>query len=531
MGLHCRTVSSRCPYDVAGFTFSGLPGVVIGHNQTIGWGFTNLGPDVSDLYLEKVRGDSYVVGDATRPLQRRTEVIKVAGGADVTITVRSTEHGPLVSDADTDLADVGSYAPTTAGAPARDDGYAVALRWTALTPGRTMDAVSELNLAQDWDQFRAAAALFAVPAQNLVFASVDGTIGYQAPGSIPIRSGYSGRYPAEGWDPGQTWTGYIPFDALPNVRNPADGWVVTANQAAVGRSYPYLLTEDWSYGARSQRIVDLVTQATSGGAKITADQVRSIQLDSWNENAAFLVPRIRSAAVTGAAADALRLFDGWDLTQPADSAAAAYFNVFWKNLLQDSFDTELPADYRADGGDRWFTVVRNLWDSPGDTWWDDARTTDRVETRDDAVAAALTAAADELAGLQGTDPAGWRWGALHTLDVQNQSLGTSGISLIERLVNRGPIPTSGGDSIVNATGWTPYDGYTVDWVPSMRMVLDLSDLDRSSWVNLTGSSGHAYHRNYVDQLDAWAAGRTFSFPFSRGAVEAATTERLTLAPG
>ena len=125
-----------------------------------------------------------------------------------------------------------------AGAPARDDGYAVALRWTALTPGRTMDAVCELNLAQDWDQFRAAAALFDVPAQNLVYAAVDGNIGYQAPGSIPIRSGYSGRYPAAGWDPGQTWTGYIPFDALPNVRNPADGYIVTANQAAVGRSIP-----------------------------------------------------------------------------------------------------------------------------------------------------------------------------------------------------------------------------------------------------------------------------------------------------
>ena len=127
------------------------------------------------------------------------------------------------------------------------------------------------------------------------------------------------------------------------------------------------------------------------------------------------MPKIRSATVTRDAAGVLRLFDGWDVTQPADSAAAAYFNVFWKNLLQDSFDTELPADYRADGGDRWFTVVRNLWDSPGDLWWDDACTSDRVETRDDAVAAARTAAVDELSGLQGSDPAGWRWGALHTL--------------------------------------------------------------------------------------------------------------------
>jgi penicillin amidase len=531
MGLHCRSVSASCPYDVAGFTFSGLPGVVIGHNQTIAWGFTNLGPDVTDLYLEKVEGDSYLVGGTRRPLQQRTEVINVAGGDDVTITVRATEHGPILSDADDSLVTVGKDAPVTGSAPARGDGYAVALRWTALTPGRTMDAVDRLNTAQSWEDFRAAAALFEVPAQNLIFASVDGTIGYQAPGRIPIRSGYSGKYPAEGWDPDQTWTGYIPFQALPNVVNPTDGWIVTANQAAVYPAYPYFLTDDWSYGARSQRIVDLVTAATSDGAKITADQIRAIQFDSWNENAAFLVPRLADARVDESTAAAMTLFDGWDFTQPADSAAAAYFNVFWKNLLERTFDTQVPADFAAGGGDRFFTVVRNLWDRPDDPWWDDARTTDTVETRDDAVAGALEAATQELSGLQGSDPSGWRWGALHTLLVRNQSLGDSGISLIERIFNRGPIETTGGESIVNATGWTAYEGYQVDWVPSMRMVVDLADLDRSTWVNLTGSSGHAFNRNYVDQLDSWAAGETFPFPFTRAAVDAATTQRLTLQPG
>ncbi len=529
MGLHCRTVSADCPYDVAGYTFSGLPGVVIGHNGQIAWGFTNLGPDVTDLYLEKLDGDSYLVGDTRKPLQTRTEVIKVAGGEDVTITVRSTEHGPLVSDADSTLAEVGRDAPAGRAAPPRGTGYAVALRWTALQPGRTMDAVALLNTAQTWEQFRAAAALFEVPAQNLLYASRDGHIGYQAPGKIPIRSGYDGKYPAHGWDPAQDWTGYIPFQALPNVLDPQEGWIVTANQAAIHPGYAYFLTDDWSYGARSQRIVDLLQQAVDRGP-VTADMMRAIQFDAWNENAAFLVPRIAGAPVDGLAAEGLKLLDGWDFTQPADSAAAAYFNVFWKNLLERTFDTQLPADHRADGGDRWFTVVRNLWDSPQDAWWDDARTADKVETRDDAVAAALEAAADELAGLQGADPARWRWGSLHTLLVQNQSLGTSGVSLVERIFNRGPIETSGGDSIVNATGWTAYEGYEVDWVPSMRMVVDLADLDRSSWVNLTGNSGHAYHRNYVDQLDAWASGQTFPFPFSRAAVDAATTDRLTLRP-
>ena len=530
MGLHCRTVSSSCPYDVAGFTFSGLPGVVIGHNQTIGWGFTNLGPDVTDLYLEKVDGGSYQVGDATKPLTTRTEVIKVAGGDPVTITVRSTEHGPLISDAYDAAAQVGKDAPAGTTAPPRGDGYAVALRWTALTPGRTADAIALIDTAQSWQDFREAARLFEVPAQNLVFASKDGTIAYQTPGRIPIRQGYDGKYPALGWDPKQTWTGYIPFDALPWLDNPADGFVVTANQASVYRSYPYFLTDDWSYGARSQRINDLVRLATSGGALMTADRMREIQLDTWNENASFLVPRITGAKVSGSTADALSLLKGWDFTQPRDSAPAAYFNVFWKNLLLDTFGDELPEDYLPSGSDRWFTVVRNLWATPDDPWWDDKRTPDKVETRDDDVVRALDEATAELSGLQGSDPSGWRWGALHTLLVQNQSFGTSGISLIERIFNRGPVETAGGDSIVDATGWTPKNGYVVDWVPSMRMVLDLSDLDASTWVHLTGASGHAYDPHYADQLDAWQNGTTYPWAFSTSAVQAAAKDHLVLQP-
>ena len=530
MGLHCRTVSASCPYDVAGFTFSGLPGVVIGHNQTLGWGFTNLGPDVTDLYLEKVDGSTYLVGEETRPLTTRTEVIKVAGGDPVTITVRSTEHGPLISDAYDAAAQVGKDAPAGTSAPPRGDGYAVALRWTALTPGRTADAIALLDTAQTWDDFRTAASFFEVPAQNLIVASKDGTIGYQTPGRIPIRQGYDGKYPALGWDPQQTWTGYVPFQALPWVKNPGEGWVVTANQASVYQAYPYFLTDDWSYGARSQRIVDLVRLATTGGATMTADRMREIQLDTWNENASFLVPRITGAKVSGATADALGLLRSWDFTQPRDSAPAAYFNVFWKKLLLDTFGDELPEDYLPSGSDRWFTVVQQLWATPDDPWWDDTRTTDKVETRDDDVVRALDEATTELSGLQGADPSGWRWGALHTLLVQNQSFGKSGIPLIEKIFNRGPVETAGGESIVDATGWTPKNGYVVDWVPSMRMVLDLSDLDASTWVHLTGASGHAYSPHYADQLDAWQNGTTYAWAFGSAAVQAAAKDHLVLQP-
>ena len=279
MGLHCT-----CELNVAGFTFSGVPGVVIGHNARIAWGFTNLDPDVTDLYLEKLDGDRYQVDGQWRPLEIRHETITVAGSAPVQVTVRSTNNGPLVSDASVDFAKLGAgllgTGPLGTGPPGGGgsfgDGSAVALRWTALDPGRTMDALFALDRAGDWAGFRAAVALFEVPAQNITYADADGNIGYQAPGRIPVRGKGDGRWPAPGWDSAYDWKSFIPFAALPSSYNPAGGYLVTANQAVVDSSYPYLLTNDWAYGYRSRRIQDLVEQATAGGGKLSVDAVQQM---------------------------------------------------------------------------------------------------------------------------------------------------------------------------------------------------------------------------------------------------------------
>ncbi|HKT03356.1 MAG TPA: penicillin acylase family protein [Rugosimonospora sp.] len=519
MGLHCT-----CDFNVEGFTFSGMPGVIIGHNGRIAWGFTNLDPDVTDLYLERVSGDRYLVDGQWRPLSIRHETIGVAGGKPVALTVRSTDNGPLLSDASDELTHIGG-------------GYAVALRWTALDPGRTVDALFALDRAADWEQFRAAAALFEVPAQNMVYADVDGNIGYQAPGRIPIRGKGDGRWPAPGWDSAYDWKGYIPFDALPNELNPARGYIVTANQAVIDpHGYPYWLTADWSYGYRSQRLMDLIAQAPG---RIGVPDVQAMQFDNRNGFAAQVVPQLLTERVGGRTAKALDLWRGWDFQQPADgtagsaaaksSAAAAFFNAFWRQLLRRTFD-ELPADRRPDGSDRWFVVMRDLLAQPDSPWWDD-RSTSTVEHRDDIVRAALDAATAELSSRLGPDPASWRWGGLHTLTVQNQSFGTSGIGPVEWLFNYGPVGVSGGSSIVDATGWDASSGgYAVDAVPSMRMIVDMSNLDSSRWIQLTGESGHAFSDHYHDQFDLWRTGGTLPMPWTEAAVRADARYTLTFKP-
>ena len=530
MGLHCQVVGSACPFDVAGFTFSGFPGVVIGHNARVAWGFTNLPADVTDLYLERVVAGKVEHDGAYEPVVTRTEVIKVRGGADVPITVRSTRHGPIVSDVLDEARDAGRQMVVD-GAPDSVT-YDVALAWTALTPGRTADAVFALDVSGDWAQFRAAAAQFEVPAQNLVYADVDGTIGYQAPGVVPVREGFDGRWPVPGWLSAYDWKGRVPFARLPSQTNPPDGVIVAANQAVTAGTDPFL-TSDWDFGYRSQRIRDLLQHDPA--RKISPADMARFQLDTTNGMARTLVPlllRTRLARRDAFTAEARDLLKGWDLTQPPDSAAAAYYNAVWRNLLRLGFDDELGAGLAADGGGRWFEVVTRLLARPGDPWWDNRATPGLVETRNEIVRQAMVSARIELTTSLGKDPARWQWGRLHRLTLEHPVLGGQTVPApVRALANRGPYDLGGGSATVDATGWTASQGYEVDRVPSMRMVVDLGDLDRSRWVNLTGASGHPGDAHYTDQTQAWARGRTYQWPFSAAAVKASTDDVLRLTPG
>jgi penicillin amidase len=254
-----------------------------------------------------------------------------------------------------------------------------------------------------------------------------------------------------------------------------------------------------------------------------------MQFDNRNGFAPTLVPALQAVSIEDATvARARDLLAGWDFQQPADSAAAAFYNATWRHLLLRTFD-ELPEERRPSGSDRWFEVLRPLLSQPQSSWWDE-RTTAPVETRDDMLRAAMTDAVAELGSRLGEDPAAWRWGDLHTLLLRNATFGASGIAPIEWLFNRGPAGTAGGDAIVNATGWSAPDGYEVDAVPSMRMILDLSNLDQSRWVQLTGNSGHAFHPNYDDQFELWRTGQNLPMRWDRPTIEAEATGTLTLSP-
>ncbi len=529
LSLHCAPVSAQCPYDVAGYTFSGFPGVIIGHNARVAWGFTNLAPDTQDLFLESLQADAAIVDGVAVPLQTREEVIKVAGADPVTITVRSTAHGPLMSDVSDDYAEVGQQVvpPSGSPTPTAEEGYAVALQWTALTPGKTAEAVFALDGAGDSDEVRAAAGLFETPSQNIVYADVDGNIGYVTGGKFPVRAGYDGLTPAPGWDSSVGWVGDVPQAAVPAVENPSDGFIVTANNQLTNPGLGYDFVVDNAFGARSQRITDRIAAATTGGRKITAADMSDIQNDTYNEPASWVVPLAMAVRLDGSASAARSTWDGWDFTMAPDSAAAAYFGAFWTALVNGVFGDELGDEVALDSTDRWYEAMRAL--DADDPWWDDLATPE-VEDRSAMLQRAMQLAAADLSDQLGDDPATWTWKSLHTLEIRNQTFGDSGIGPIEWLFNRGPYETGGSGSSPDATDWDTRDGYGIVWIPSMRMVVDLADLDASTWVNLTGASGHAFAEHYDDQAELWATGRTTPFVFSAPATTAAAEKTLTLTP-
>ncbi len=528
VGLHCQPLGPSCPLEAAGFSLPGTPLITIGHNGFLAWGFTNLGGDVSDLFIEIVHPDNpllYQVDGEWLPMSTRTETIAVAGADPVEITVRETHHGPVVS---------GIYEPVDElsgkGVVELPEPHAASLAWTALETTRNVDALVGMVLARSWEEFRAGAALFHMAPQNMVYADADGNIGYQATGLIPIREAGDGRYPVPGWMSEYDWQGFWPFETLPFTFNPPSGMVVAANQPLARPDLIRHIGSEFDYGHRARRIHELLADSLP----LDTAGMSAIQFDHRDPVADHLVPVL--AALPSESEEVAVMQDiltEWMLGERpgqmgADGAAPAAFAATWRHLLALTFD-ELPEGHGAYGGSRYVEVVKALLDSPEDPWWDRVETGSR-EYRDDVLLEALEGAHRELVELMGDDPQRWRWGDIHTGVFNNASLGESGVSLIEAVFNRRSDNVSGGAAIINATQWIASEGYETDAVPSFRMVIDLGDLDSSLSVHAPGQSGHAYHRHYDDLLEPWAAGEMQPFPWDRNTVESLAESTLVLRP-
>ncbi|MGE5262426.1 MAG: penicillin acylase family protein [Acidobacteriota bacterium] len=504
-GLHCVPVTDACPYNVAGYTFPGVPGIVVGHNDRIAWGVTNVGPDVQDLYIEKINPQNpsqYEFQGKWEDMQVVDEAIKVKGVVSETLHVQITRHGPIMT-------------PVLTGVT-----QPLALQWTALRErSRLFSSVMGVDRAKNWDEFRAALKFWDVPSQNFVYADVDGNIGYQMPGRVPVRAKGDGTVPAPGTGEYE-WTGYVPFDELPFVFNPTTHYVATANNKVVPYTYKYWITADWAAPYREQRILDLLKAKD----KLSVDDIKAIQGDVYSipevELQKHLVALTPEGFLQQRAMDQVKAWDG-RLTQ--ENIGGTILEVTYQRLLTNLFAKTLGEDLFKDyrGDDNYpRRVVVGLLDQPNSDWWG-------KDGRDAVLKKSFAEAVDWLGSQFGDAPGDWHWSRLHTATFAHPF---GSIQPLNLLFNAGPVAVPGGVYTVFATSFKDNTPYAVTSVSSMRQILDLSNWGNSLQIHTTGQSGLPMSKHYADMVPLWRDVRYAPFYFDRADLDKVKEGLLILEP-
>lgn len=485
-------------FDVVGVTLPGMPYVIVGHNRNIAWGFTNLGPAVEDIYIEKFNDKGeYLTPQGWVQPEHRKEIIRVKGKPEVNLDVVVTRHGPIITD----------LVP--------GETRKLALRWIIYNPKSTSIPFFQVNSARNWDDFRAAFSTFGAPGQNVVYADVEGHIGYQATGFVPIRASGDGSLPVPGETDAYEWTGFVPYDQMPRVSDPPSGIIATANGRISSDGYPYSLSFEWDSPYRTERIYKLLSKPK----KYSPADMLAIETDVVSELDRYCAERFvyavdhtpMASERAKAAADIMR---NWDGTMATDSVAPsiAYFSRAKLNELL--LKPKLGDDWK--NYPRWFMSpvwLESVLSHQPPQWLPDSYANyDKLLTA--AVEAALTDSRTPKAlGL-------WTWGRVHQVDIQHPFW--SNVPILKRGAGPGPQPLSG-------------DGLTVKQVgkqfgPSERFTADLSNLDNSTLNIVNGQSGNIFDDHYNDQWNAYYHGRTFTLPFSSEAVQRAAQHHLELRP-
>jgi penicillin amidase len=506
--------------EAIGGTLPGVPAIVLGRNSHFAWGFTSTGPDVQDLYLERLDGaGSYLTPEGPKPFELREEIIKVKGGADVRLQVRSTRHGPVISD-------VSRIAQEAA-----PRGHVIALQWTALRDDDfTMQSATKLARAADWPGFLAGLRDFHSPQQSVVYADTHGNIGFVAAGRVPVRrpeNDLKGLAPAPGWLAKYDWAGFIPFAALPHAYNPAGGALVSANHKITPPGYAHHITSEWQSPYRANRITELLgalrRHSIGSFARIQGDAV-SLPMRELLPRLTAVKPRSERAA------RALALLGAWDGAMVDDRAEPLIAAAWWREFSRAIYADELGAAFRGNWLARAPFIGAVLTDSNQQGRWCDDVRTQAVENCDDVLAASLEAALDDLRKRYGGDMAAWRWGQAHVARHEHRPFGR--VSWLAPWFDI-TVPTPGGTYTVNVGRNRMEDAarpFASTHAASMRAIYDLGEPDNSLYIHSGGQSGNILSPHYKSFTQAWARGEYIPMVTDWKRIEAEGAKRLRLAP-
>jgi len=515
-------------FDVIGATLPGAPAVAIGRNRHIAWGETNVAADVQDFYRERLdaTGSAAEFQGTCEPLHIVIEQIRVKGRDPVFVQVRTTRHGPLVSDAinanraaDTGASSAGSAPPEL---------EPLAFRWTALDEeDQTITAFLRLNEARNWTEFTAALELFSTPAQNFVYADTEGHIGYYMAGRIPVRASGDGSQPTEGWTGAAEWIGWIPFKDLPHAFDPPGHVIITANHRPTSPADPRLIGLEYPEPYRARRITELL----SGRQRLTADDFRTVQADTLSLHARALLPLLLEH-VDGREPDARQAVDllrAWQHDARGDSAAAAIFQAWFLELAPTIAGDELGLRISESYEGRYSYITRFVTNTLArdDRGWCDDVTTPAKEACRETVTRALRQALDDLRQRLGGNMSSWRWDGVHRAVFPHQGL--DAVPPLRPLLRRS-IPNGGDWSTVNVGPVDADHRYEQRSLPGYRQIVDLSPSNDSRFLDAVGQSGHPLSSRYDDFIEDWQAVRHRPMRMERAQIDVDALGTLRLVP-
>ena len=468
---------------VSGMALPGVPGVIAGHNDRIAWGTTNLGFSVQDLYIEKMdpRTGRYVFGNTLEQARQERELIVIKGRQPEEVLSWVTRHGPVLE---------------------QEANRVVTLKWTAADPSIFRNVFLDIDRARNWNEFRSAVSQFGGPGQNFVYADVEGNIGYQAAGRLPIRRSYAGDVPVDGASGQNEWDGYIPFDELPQAFNPSGGFVVTSNQNPFPADFPYRVNGTFAPRYRSRQVLDMLK---AGGNKLKPEDGLRIQKDVYSGFSRFLARQTvtaydRRGATNALLGSAISLLRNWDGQMDKDRAEPFIVTLEFQYIRKAVAERASPGNGELYDAQMSPAVIERLLKERPADWFGDY---DRLLLR------CFADGMEEGQRVQGNDPTRWRYGRYMYLDLPNPVAGK--LPWIGKYFNVGPEPMSGGSTSVKQT--------TRKLGPSERMNVSVGNWDDSLMNLPLGESGHVASSHYRDQWDAYYAGRSFPMRFDRPEVK------------
>jgi len=510
-------------WNAEGFTVPGLPAIVIGKNQNIAWAMTNVMADDSDFYIETIdsTGNKYLVNNQLRDIIVYQDSFAVKDSANFKFTVRRTHRGPIISDTHPY-----NYLYPNTGKIKAD----ISMKWTGLEFSDEMFAAISLNKAKNWEDFKGALKYFTIPGQNFVYADDEGNIGYVCAARLPLRSSTSPTLVYDGSTDANDWKGFVPYEEMPKLFNPAQNFIATANNKTAN-NFKYHISNVWEPSSRIERIVELLTSK-----KIhSKEDFRNYQIDFISPYARELVPYILDAFKDAKVTDknlkiAIELLENWDFEMSASSQVPTvylhFFHRLIKNIFQDELGTDLLKEYVFLANIPYRIISKYLKENTS-SFFDNVQTP-LVESRDEIIRQSMVDALIELEEKIGKDVAMWQWGNIHKVKFKHMFSGASG--LLDRLIDVGPFDIGGDGTTVFNTEYSfteiyeekrdltkPHRSEPFQNIlgPSMRYIYDFGNPDYIEIILPTGQAGHFLSRHYIDMTDKWLKGEYLKIPVSQ----------------